>query len=266
MALEGGGGRRKPKPRPPDDIYDRRTPTLPLPTPQPPDDIYERRTPTFPPPREREPLKVPESPRPASGGGWCGSEEWVRAFVKAHGRAPTGRDLEDCRWSERFLREHGRPPTEEDWRARWYGQYGGGGAGEEEEEEFWPKAGELLQKLSFPMAEQLPVFLREWTRYLQDLLAQNPERAIPLPFAPTEEGEEADTVWRQTLTEVAQQLGLSHLMEERPEDPVVAYQEFLNALAQAPLSAQQILIGLRYTPEAGWHRVQTPLLPHPAHL
>lgn len=273
MAIKGDGGGSPPKPyRPPP------RPRLPYPTrapeekpkPKPPDEIYERRTPTFPPPSQRKPAQ-PEpaaAPKPAGGGGFCGSEEWVKAFVAAHGRAPTQKDLKDCQWSQDFLRKHGRPPTEDEWKQHWYGEAGGGGGGggEEEPEEIWPKAGELLEKLAFPTAEALPPFLREWARYFQDLLAQNPEHVVPLPFRPTEEGEAEDTAWRETLTQLAQQLGLGELLTKEPEDPIAAYQQFIDALTNAPLPAQQLLIGLRYTPEGGWHRVQTPMLPHPQYL
>lgn len=251
MALEEGGGGRKPRPTPPDDIYERRTPKLPIPTPG----------------AEKE--QPPASPpRPRAGGGWCGSDEWVQAFVKAHGRAPTGRDLKDCLWSEEFARKHGRPPTEEEWREHYYrgAATEGGRGGEEEEEELWPKAGELLGQLQFPRAEEVPPFLREWMRYFQDLLAQNPERSIPLPFRPLEEGEE-ETDFYQTLRETAKLLGLEHLFEQKEDfDPVSAFTDFINAVTKAPLPAQQALLGLRYTPEAGWHQVQTPMLPHPEYL
>jgi len=204
--------------------------------------------------------------------GWCGSSEWVAAFVVAHGRGPNAKDLADCNWSVEWAAQEGRSPTQEDWERHYYEAQGLPVPGEErpkkdkDEEGLWPKAGELLGALRFPYAEEMPPFMRDWGRYFQDLLAQNPEVEMPLPFAPLEEGE-AETEWYTTMKGVAEMLGLSQLYEERKDrDATVDFQAFVDAVSKAPFEAQQRLISLRYSPEAGWHSIQVPQIPHPEYL
>jgi len=195
-------------------------------------------------------------------------DQWAAEFYKAHGRPPVQQDVKDRDWSRGWAATHGRAPTQADWEAHYYGTFGGGGGGaggEEEEESIWPSAGGLLEHLTFPTG--LPSYTRDWMRYLREMFAKNVEEHIPLPFMPWEgeEGEE-ESPFHIQMAGLAKSLGLSDLMTKEPEDTTEAYQRFVDAVAIAPFEAQQVLAGLRYTPEAGWFTAQIPQLARPEYL
>lgn len=129
---------------------------------------------------------------------------------------------------------------------------GGGGGGAPVEN----TVGQLLKGLAFPQAASLPPYLREFGKYLEDLLTGNPALAIPVPKV--ENG--------QLLVE-----GSQVVTQEVPQN-IEAYssmwQTFLNMLQTAGFALQQQLVGLRFpNMQTGFMLSgQRPLLPNPTAL
>jgi hypothetical protein len=114
---------------------------------------------------------------------------------------------------------------------------------------------DILERLTFPVQESLPPFLRDFGRYLEELLTQQSLVAIPVPKV---EG------GRLVVT------GSTVETLEVPQD-VEAYarmwQTFLDMVRTANLALQEQLLGLRFSPEAGFFLSgQRPILPRPEHL
>jgi len=204
----------------------------------------------------------PPVPRPSArvgDPGGPGPAAWRYQFYLQHGRWPNEQDYEDYKWSLDFQRLYGRPPSEEDWKAHWFASQGGGGGGGGGEEPKRPETiGEILHKLLFPEEYQLPVYMRDFGRYIEELLTQNPEFAI----APPKFNEQGELI---PPTEEAAEKPLEEF--ESVEAYAQAWNEFLETLKTLSLEEQQYYQGLRYSPETGWYRSgAVPLLPHPEYL
>ena len=233
--------RRKPTPKP-------RPPVVPAGPKLPP------RETTYPVAGEPEfPKKPAKTSRKGGDPGGPGPADWRYRFYMAHGRWPNDKDYQDYKWSLDFQRLYGRPPSEEDWRAHALAQGGEGGGGGSEQPE---TVGQIISRLLFPEQFQLHPYMRDFGRYVEELLTQNPEFAIAPPEL-TEEGKLAPP------PEEAEPLEEF----ESVETYAAAWNEFLRSLAQLSLEQQQYYQGLRYSPETGWYRSgAVPLLPHPEYV
>jgi len=188
---------------------------------------------------------------------------WIREFQKQHGRLPTGDDVRDYVWSRQFQDTYGRPPTENDWRAHWYASRGTPppSVSNQPSEQ---TVGEILG-VEFPQqAAQLPTYLRDWVRYLEETV-QNAEVKPTNPLATKVEAGQEATPFQQFQQETARQLGLDSagLTET---DWTQGWQKFIDALMKAPFSAQQRLASLRWDTKKGWYRTQVPMLANPGEL
>lgn len=188
---------------------------------------------------------------------------WARAFQKQHDRPPTEDDINDYRWGIQFQNTYGRSPTEHDWQAHWFA--GHGGTPEAQTPPAEPTVGALLG-LNFPQqAAQLPTYIRDWVRYLEDTVQGNPDVAITNPLASTLEGREEQTPFQRFQGETAWQLGLdSQQLSEG--DLLEGWQKFIDSLSKAQFKTQQNLVSLRWDVDKGWYRKQSPMLAHPGEL
>jgi len=238
--------RRKPTPKP-------RPPVVPAGPKLPP------RETTYPVAGEPEfPKKPIASPRKKGDPGGPGPAAWRYQFYLTHGRWPNEQDYEDYKWSLDFQRLYGRPPSEEDWKAHWFATQGGGGGRGGEETQRPETIGQILGKLLFPEQFQLPPYMRDFGRYIEDLLTQNPEFAI----APPKLNEQGELI---PPTEEAAEKPLEEF--ESIETYAQAWNAFLETLKSLSLEEQQYYQGLRYSPETGWYRSgAVPLLPHPEYI
>ena len=114
---------------------------------------------------------------------------------------------------------------------------------------------DILENLQFPKQMEYPSYLRDLGRYIEDLLTQNPQFAIPTPEL--EDGK---------LLPGAEDLDTLDYMETA-QTFAAAWNEFLQLLTDLPFFQQQDYLGLRYGPDTGWWQSgQVPTLPHPEYL
>ena len=135
---------------------------------------------------------------------------------------------------------------------------GGGGGGGGMEGMPTPRftLGDILKTLQFPGEWQYPSYLRDFGRYLEELITQNPQFAVPVP----EMGEEG------TPIPAPEDLDTLEYMETA-ETYATAWNNFLGMLVNMPFPGQQEYVGLRYTPQTDWFRSgAVPMLPHPEFL
>ena len=131
------------------------------------------------------------------------------------------------------------------------GRGGGRGGGEIPTPKFTLR--DILEYLQFPGQWQYPSYLRDYGRYIEELLTQNPQFAIPVPVL-NEEGAILPTP--EDLDE------LDYM--ETAQTYAGAWNEFLQSLINLPFFQQQSMLGVRYTPDTGWWRSgQVPMLPNP---
>jgi len=132
---------------------------------------------------------------------------------------------------------------------------GGAGAGELPGPDFLLR--DVMEHLRFPYKWQYPSYLRDFGRYIEELLTQNPQYAIPVPEIGEETGELLPTP--EDLT------SLDYMAEA--EEYAAMWNTFIQSLVNLPFFQQQYRVGLRYTPETGWFRSgDVPQLPHPSYL
>lgn len=132
---------------------------------------------------------------------------------------------------------------------------GGGGGGGGSSAPQPPAIGDVLKNIVFPGQDQLPPFLRDFGRFIEDLLVNQQALAIAPPQI-------ADG---SIVTEGSQVQTL-----EVPQD-VEAYASmwntFLGMVQTANQSLQQQLLGLSYNPGTGFYMSgQAPLLPNLSEL
>lgn len=216
----------------------------------------------------------------------CGAPgTWPYDFAVQHGRCPNEQDVKDRQWSEQFAATYGHPPTEADWNRHYYSSRGGN-----DDDAYEGTVGYLMDNMEFPETETaVPPYLRGWVKYLQQAMTQNPELGI-IPLPELVQGQVADLEVEgggpETREEAGQTaprasdtlqglLGFPQGEEELGSmPPVQQWQRFLQALENAPIEAQQQLVGLRYDPnladeergETGWYEEMQPLLPNPKYL
>jgi len=131
---------------------------------------------------------------------------------------------------------------------------GAGGVGELPAPRFTLR--DILEHLQFPQQWQYPAYLKDFGRYLEELITLNPQYAIPVPEL-TEAGlplpspEDLDT--------------LEYM--ETAQSYAAAWNSFLEMLLGLPFFQRQPYVGLRYAPETGWYRGGgVPMLPHPEYI
>lgn len=132
---------------------------------------------------------------------------------------------------------------------------GGGGAGGGATVPTGPTVADILKNIAFPAREELPPYLRDFGKFIQDLIVSSSTASIPIPKV--ENG--------QLITE-----GATVATQEIPQDAesyAAMWQSFLDMVKAASFGLQQQLVGLSYNPQAGFFvGANRSILPNPSFL
>jgi len=132
---------------------------------------------------------------------------------------------------------------------------GGGGGGGGPAVPTGPTVADILRNISFPAREELPPYLRDFGKFIQNLILSSSVASVPVPKV--ENG--------QLITE-----GANVTTQEVPQDAeayAAMWQSFLDMVKAASFGLQQQLVGLNYNPQAGFFMgANRPILPNPSFL
>lgn len=131
----------------------------------------------------------------------------------------------------------------------------GGGGGGGAEVPTGPTVADILKNIAFPAREELPPYLRDFGKFIQDLIVSSSTASIPIPKI--EEG--------KLVTE-----GATVATQEIPQDAeayAAMWQSFLDMVKAASFGLQQQLVGLNFNPQTGFFiGANRPILPNPSFL
>jgi len=132
---------------------------------------------------------------------------------------------------------------------------GAGGGGGTPTVPTGPTVADILRNIAFPAREELPPYLRDFGKFIQDLIVSSSTASIPIPKI--ENG--------QLITK-----GATVATQEIPQDAeayAAMWQSFLDMVKAASFGLQQQLVGLSYNPQTGFFiGANRPILPNPSYL